>query len=205
MLDIKNQVVRLKWSAIGSYGIACGKFIFALLSFSIFLGVNAFYTAAIGLGKHQGVLGMGKAADQEKIYYRRVGLLILVASAIYLIYALHLFIDQETVYYQPNVAIAIATISFTEVGVSIYGILKANRQKNLLLQAVKLLNLSSSLIGLVLTQSAILSFSSDSQHQATANAILGLIFSGVTMGIGLWMISKRTNKKSSEVEDNRLS
>lgn len=56
MLDIRNQIVRLRWSIICSYVLAFTKLMLAFVSFSLFLGINALYTGAIGLGKHQGVL-----------------------------------------------------------------------------------------------------------------------------------------------------
>lgn len=191
MLDITNPITRLKWSSIGSYGMAAGKLIVAILSFSVFLLINAFYTAIIGYGKHQSILGLSIDKKHSELwYYKRIGWLIIIASLIYMIYATRLFITQQNISYEEIPAITIATITFSEIGVSVHGIVKAHKSNDLMRKAVKLLNLSSALISLVLTQTALLSISSD-QAYPMANAISGFFFGTITLLIGGKMVLKK--------------
>lgn len=190
MLDIRNQVVRLKWSSLGSYLMAIGKLLVAVTTFSIFLALNGLYTAAIGYGKHQSIQGMEDKKGQGWLwYYKRIGLLILLASLLYILYTLRLFVTHQRVAYSKHVAIGIATITFFEMGSSIFGIIRASKKKSVMMKAVKLLNLSSSLIGLVLTQTALLSFTT-TKDLAQANVFSGFFFGSITIGIGLWMMIK---------------
>lgn len=191
MFNIKEQAVRLKLSAYWSYALAVGKLIFAIMTSSLFLGINAFYTGIIAYGKGQSVLGLGENYEKcQKWHYRRIGFIILIASVIYLIYSLGLFFSNQNSKYDKTMAMAIAVITFFEIGLNLTGIIKANKNNDLMLQAAKLLNLSSALIGLVLTQTAILSFSS-SQNHSMANMISSALFSSVAILIGISMMYKK--------------
>ncbi|MFC4771305.1 hypothetical protein [Enterococcus hermanniensis] len=191
MLNLRDQAIRLRWSSFASFGIAVGKLIVAIMTFSIFLGINAFYTATIGYGKHQSAVGLSRRDEiSEESYYRRIGLLILVASIIYLIYGMRMFFTNTVTDYEKIPAISIAAITFFELGLNLFGIVKSNKDKDLLLQAAKLLNLSSALIGLVLTQAALLSFTETKTHPI-ANLITTILFSGINIVIGIWMLAKK--------------
>lgn len=205
MLNLKEQTIRLKWSSFVNFGMAMGKLIFAVMTFSIFMGINAFYTSIIGAGKYLGVLGLDNQKEKaEHWYYRRIGLLILMASTIYVLYSIRIFFLNDTTSYEKNIAIMIAAVTFFEIGFSVYGIIRATKKKDIILQAIKQLNLCSALIGLVLTQTAILSFT-ENKNQSEVNFISALFFGLITFIIGLWMcLRKFKDKKTDEIEENKL-
>jgi hypothetical protein len=94
---------------------------------------------------------------------------------------------KANVTYDLVTALAIATFTFTEISVSVYGISTARKAKNLTLMAAKRINLVTALISLVLTQSALLGI------EGTPNAArycgwTGLIFGGISAIIGLHMV-----------------
>lgn len=179
--------------------MAAIKMIVAFFSFSIFLGINALYTVVIGIGKQQSVIGMIDEKRQgAHYYYKRIGGLIFLASLLYLAYTFKLFFLNQTVRYTNISAITIATITFWEIGMSIYGIIKARKKNDLLMKAVKLLNLSSALVGLVLTQAAILSFAETKPYNGY-NAIAGFLFGAITLGIGLWMMCEKRKEESEHL------
>ncbi|MBS7577600.1 MULTISPECIES: hypothetical protein [unclassified Enterococcus] len=209
MLDIKNQIIRLKWSSFGSYSLAAGKLILAIFSLSFFLLINALYTAIVGYGKHQSVIGLTSPQKHNQLwYYKRIGSLIMGASLVYMLYSTRLFINHQEIYFEQTPALAIAAITFTEIVVSLRGIIKAHQNKDLILKAVKLLNFSAALIGLVLTQAALLSFS-EKQVYAIPNAILGLFLGTITLAIGLKMATKSkvetTKPKTVKIAHSLLS
>ena len=215
MLNVKDYQIRLRWSSIGSFALALGKIILACMSFSIFLGINGIYTAIVAYGKHLSLIGM-RTTDAKKDarhYYKRIGVLILVASIIYLIYTARLLQNHTVTHYSNYMGITIAAVTFFEMGMSIAGIYRARKQKDLMKKAIKMLNLCSALIGLVLTQTALLSFTAaDSAtgagvsaqdltqaatlsfshlNQSGANAMSGFLFGSITGLIGLWMMVRR--------------
>jgi hypothetical protein len=59
--------------------------------------------------------------------------------------------------YSDIVAIAIAAFTFTEIGVSVHGIVTTRKNREPIMEAVKLTNFSTSLISLVLTEAALMS------------------------------------------------
>lgn len=197
MLNIQDQVFRMKLSSLTSFIIAFAKLLFSLMTFSIFIGINAFYTATIGYGKHQSALGLSLNKQNEKKYYRKIGLLIFIANLAYLLYASRLFFITEQTSFDQNAALGIATITFFELGLNIAGIIKANKKKDILLQAAKLLNLSSALIGLVLTQAALLSYTR-SAGQEMANITSALLFSTVNISMSIWMLVRKLPDTTTE-------
>ena len=102
------------------------------------------------------------------------------------------------------VALAIATFTFAEIGINLYGMLANRKNRTPLLHAIKTINLAASLISLVLTQSAILAFADGGGHNPAVNALMGL-FSGTCAALlgvfMLWRIGRlerRENEKMGE-------
>lgn len=112
------------------------------------------------------------------------------ASALYMIYSIRLFIHPKETVYHMYIALAIAT--FTEIGLNIRGVIMERKNNAPLIHAIKMINLSSSLICLVLTQTAILSFASDLPTHANVNGLMGIIMGGAATLIGIYMILRIT-------------
>lgn len=215
MLNVREYQIRLRWSSIGSFILALGKIGMAVFSFSFFLGVNGIYTGIVAYGKHLSLLGMRTtdARKTERYYYKQIGALILIASVLYLIYTFRLFQQHTATTYSEYLGITIAAVTFFEMGFSIVGIYRARKQKDLMKKAIKMLNLCSALIGLVLTQTALLSFTAENVadgsgvthevlaqtanlsfshlNQSGANAMSGFLFGGLTGLIGLLMLIRK--------------
>lgn len=100
-----------------------------------------------------------------------------------------------------NIAIGIAAVTFTEVGLNIRGVIITRHNHTLLIYVIKMINLSASLIAIVLTQTAILSFTSkeaDSLEISKANGLIGLIMGTVTTLIGIYMIYRVKKLKKQD-------
>lgn len=87
--------------------------------------------------------------------------------------------------YSYEVAIAIAAVAFAELGFSTHGFFSSRRRQDMLIEAVKLGNLASSLILLVLTQTALLSMTA-ATDSSVYNGICGIL-----MGLGATAIGVR--------------
>ena len=91
------------------------------------------------------------------------------------------------------VAISIATVTFAEIGLNIRGVIVTRHNHTLLIHAIKMINLSASLITLVLTQTALLSFTNietNTLEISKGNGLIGILMGTVATLIGGYMIFK---------------
>lgn len=77
------------------------------------------------------------------------------------------------------------------------------KNKTPLLHAIKTINLAASLITLVLTQAAILSFAQGGDHDPSVNALLGLVTGGCAVLLGVYMIWRIGRMEIQENKDRR--
>ena len=87
------------------------------------------------------------------------------------------------------IGILIAAITFSEIIISIIGIIRAKNKENKL---IKYSNLCNGIISLALTQTAILSFTNPNKDLSLYNGLGGIIFASITIIIGIYLI---INKK----------
>ena len=189
-LKTKNLTLHFtKASIVGNAVLAVGKLVLAILSFSLFMCINAFYNVGIALAKyfsHQGI-DQKKTQKEELEYYRIIGIILLSTSLIFAVYSVRMLIGGKSAVYPEIVGIAIAAFTFAEITLNIKGLLSARKTNNIMLQANKLISLASSLICLVLTQTALMSFA-HAGDASVYNGISGIIFGFAAAMIGLYMI-----------------
>jgi len=95
--------------------------------------------------------------------------------------------------------ILIAAVTFSDIAMSIYGIIKANKSSNSAEKRNKQLNLCSAIILLSLTQQALLSFTNPSKDLSLFVGVGGIIFSSITLVIGfLIAITEKDNLRIRE-------
>lgn len=171
--------------------LGLGKLLSGVLTLSFFVCVNGLYSLGMAAAKYCVVIGTVRAEQTEKQsgYYRLAAAILIVASLLYVAYSVWLFLNPPVFRVNEIAAITIATITFTEIGISLAGVLRHRKGNTPLLHALKTINLATSLIALVLTQSALLSFSSEVQYQA-ANGILGIIMGICAALLGVYMLRR---------------
>ena len=190
-------------SGVCSILLGLGKIVSGVLSLSVFVCINGLYTLGMVLARYCALAGAIRTQDphQQYVYYRRSGKILIAASLLYISYSAWSFFHPKWVSYHMYVALAIATFTFTEIGMNLYGMIANRKNRTPLLHAIKTINLAASLVSLVLTQSAILSFAGGESHDPSVNALMGL-FSGtcaVLLGIYmLWRIGRLERRESSE-------
>lgn len=164
---------------VGSFFSGISKLLLGILSLSFFTCVNALYTLGIVGGKVCALVGIrnSKTKQEQLCYYRLIGFFLLGISFLYIIYSIRLLFYPTTSEYHQYVALGISTIVFTEVVMNIKSVIVEQHNKSLLFHAIKKINLSSSMINLVLVQEAILSFTEKSMPQYYNG------FVGIMMGI----------------------
>jgi len=112
------------------------------------------------------------------------GVFIILSSLLYISYSVFIIKEKINADYHMYVGILVAAITFTEIGVAIYGIIKNRSQ--LKRKVEKQLNLCSAIISLSLTQQAIMSFTNPGKDISLYVGIGGIVFSSITIIIGLF-------------------
>lgn len=138
---------------------AIGKLAMGIIALSFFACANAFYSFGMIIAKGIALIGIHKAngSEEQCQYYSNSGVVLIISSLIYIIYSIRLFFSPISSYYDKYTAIIIAAVTFTEIGLGIRGVIVTKQNHILLIHAIKMINLSASIIALVLTQTALLS------------------------------------------------
>lgn len=178
------------------------KILSGILSLSVFVCVNGGYTLGMVAARYCALAGVLRAKDmrEQYRYYRRAGIILIIASLLYIIYSGWSYFHPKYTAYHMYVALAIATFTFVEIGWNIQGVVANRKNKTPLLHAIKTINLAASLISLVLTQSAILSFSQGGYHDPSVNALLGGVMGTCAALLGVFMLwrIKRIEAKNQQ-------
>jgi hypothetical protein len=187
-----------KMSIIINAVMALGKIGMSIYSLSFFLFAGGLFNVGMGIAKVIAVKGhneRGKNIIQEHGHrsYYRVGLVVILSSFAYMAYSLRMIYGgHSNMQFDTIAALSIATFTFAEIGAAVYGIVKLRRDKEPVMEAIKMTTLVSSLISIVLTQSALLSLDGSIESAAKYCGIAGLVFGGVSVLIGVYMIVRIT-------------
>lgn len=181
-------------SCLGNTMIGTAKMIIGILSMSFFTCASALYTYTIVITKIYILYGISQTknntADQYN-YYQRSGKLLVVAGTIYMIYSIILLFHPVNTQYNKYMAIAIACFTFSELALNIRGIIVERNHKMPLFHALQIVNLASSCICLVLTQTAILAFTSIErgvQHNISSNGFIGILMGTLSTILGIYLV-----------------
>lgn len=190
-------------SGAGNIFLGLGKILSGLLPLSAFVCINGGYTLGMVVARYCALAGVLRAKDmrEQYRYYRWAGKILILSSLLYMAYSGWAYFHPKYIVYHEYLALAIATVTFVEIGLNIRGVVVNRKNKTPLLHAIKTINLAASLISLVLTQSAILSFSRGGYHDPSVNALLGGVMGTCAALLGafmLWRIKRIEAKNQQE-------
>lgn len=205
----KRAIVFTRLSIVLTAFVVIGKLLYGIVFRSPFIAFSAFYSVGIAVAKvlalithnksikkinSTGVIEYGK---EEYDCYLYVGVIVLAAGLAYVIYSARMFLGySKSSAYPVFVAINIAAFTFTEIALSVRGTVLAKKDKEPIMEAIKLASVASSLILLTLTQTALLSFTYEGDA-SKYNGLSGIIFGGIAVLIGAYMavsVSVKINK-----------
>ena len=195
------NTVRLTGAACtASFFLGTGKLLMGIFSASYFTIMNALYTYGMVAAKLIALKGIAVSPQKQYAFYRKAAGILIAASLCYAVYSTRLLWHPQSANYHPYLAMGIATVTFAEIGLNLWGVLAERKKKSLAFHALKIISLSSSLIGLVLTQAAILSFthSEESYDPSRPNGILGLCMGGCAALLGCFMFWRAAKLKQQE-------
>jgi divalent metal cation (Fe/Co/Zn/Cd) transporter len=199
-----------KISIITNAVMALGKIGMSIYSLSLFLFAGGLFNVGIGVAKAIAVKGYSehekKAQEHGHRCYYLVGCVVIAASLAYMAYSFRMMNGgQSNIQFDLVTALSIATFTFVEIGTTVYGIVKIRRDKEPIIEAIKMTNLVSALISIVLTQAALLSLE-NVENAAMYCGIAGLVFGGISVAVGFYMmfriksLSKETNALRKKYE-----
>lgn len=161
------------------------KIILFIMTKSLFFAISSLYNLCIGIAKFK--------VYSKKENYWIVGLFIIFASICFSIYSAWTIIEKRIVNYNLYTGLFIATITFFDIGYSIYGIIRESKNNNFQNKLIKLINLAAALISLELTQTALLSFTMTGIDNSLYNGLIGIIVGICSLIIGIFIITKSKN------------
>lgn len=203
----KSHSMKITGAAcMGNLFVGIGKLVMGMLSLSFFICVSAFYTFGMVVAKACALGGLvkEKSPEEQYRYYKLSGMILIVTSVLYVIYSTRLLWYSMVSHYDKYMGLVIATFPFTELGLNIRGVIVERHNHTLLFHAIRMINLASSLICLVLTQTAILSFTHDSMPDydpSVSNGFMGILMGTAATLIGcvmLWRVRKIKKKQGME-------
>ncbi len=196
-------------ACLGNLLVGIGKLMMGIISLSFFTCVSAFYTFGMVLAKACVLRGMAEKniAERQYRYYRLSGIILIIASVLYVVYSTRLLWHPMAGRYSKYTGIGIAAFAFTELGLNIRGVIVERNNHNQLFHAVKMINLASSLICLVLTQTAILSFTHEhvpDYDPSMSNGLMGILMGTAAALIGCIMLRRvRKIREALEMEERK--
>ena len=180
-------------SCAGSLLLGLGTLVLGVATLSVFTCANALYTFGTAFAKSCALAGLfaGRSQQEQFRYYKLSGLVLVLASVMYIIYSVRQLVFPENISVHMYAALGIATLSFTEITLNIIGVVRERKNHAPLFHALKMIDLASSLISLVLTQAALLSFASTQvQAHPQANAAIGVLMGAAAVVLGFLMIAR---------------
>lgn len=197
----KRNTVRMTGAACtASFLLGTGKLLMGLISLSFFTIMNALYTYGMVAAKFCALKGIAVPVKKQYAYYRGAAGILIASSLCYAIYSTRLLWHPQRSNYHPYLAMGIATVTFAEIGLNLWGVLVERKKKSLPFHALKVINLASSLIGLVLTQAALLSFTNtDAGYDSSRfDGVLGLCMGGCAALLGYFMFWRAAKLEQKE-------
>ncbi len=180
--------------------LAAFKIITSVLALSIFICMNGLYTLGMVTSRYCALVGelKQKKEDQFRLFYFATYIMF-IASLLYIAYSVWTIWHAHSMHFDQNVAIIIATVTFTEIGWNIYGIIKYRHDHSVAVQLIKIINLGTAIISLELTQAALLGMSG--VHNPSYNGVLGVIVGCIAALLACFMYRQVKSKEQSNNEE----
>lgn len=160
------------------------KLVMSIASASFFMFANALFSCGIGLVRYVALKMQGKETSEQLRLYRWVSAILSFSGLCYAGYSVRLFFGGSAGQYSEVMALAIAAYTFVEFGIQIHDLIKLRKQHDLEAKALRLVSLCGILVSFVLTQTAIMSFSEQAEHNFS-DGLAGVVFGGLVVLVGV--------------------
>lgn len=184
--------------------IGAAKLVLGIVFFSPWLIVTGIYylvlCAARGriLKIYGGICRMNEEADREArqtALFRHSGFFICMIGLSYLGVCLCMYFWGEVVTYPPYLIYGVAAVAFYKIGMAIRGMIVTRKMHNPLLSTLKIISFIDACVSIMMVQCALLAMKG-SPEASSSSALLGMACSGLFLGIGLYMVCSRKDRKA---------
>ena len=198
---------------------AVGSFLMSLLFslFNAYLGIknrSIWYGSLAGfyislallrggvLAYHKSKIGRKRQSDEydKARVYRNSGIITLALNVALSVAIGQMIFSDAHFTYMGLTIFAYAAYAFYKITMSIIALIKAHKQDDLTVRAIRNINLVDALVSILALQTALLTMFSDGEIDISAfNTFTGIVVSLLSVGIGIYMIVS-ANKKMKELQ-----
>lgn len=197
-LNIEKYKIIMKIITIcKDYFIVLEKAIFGIISHSSFMWINALYSGFLGTARAMCVKHIKSNYKTQIIVYKKVGMLLILASIVYTIYNSYALFNESTTNYHLYICLGVATFTFVEFGLSIRELIKVRKINNPITKSLAYISFSSILAPFVLTQ-AMLTALHPKEENSIGNGVSALIFGCIMLITGISMLYNKRNLKKDD-------
>ena len=127
--------------------------------------------------------------------YRNSGVITLVLNVALSVAITQMIFSNAHFFYMGLTIFAYAAYAFYKITISVITFVKAHKQKDLTIMAIRNINLVDALVSILALQTALLAtFSDGTFNVSLMNTITGIVISLTCVGIGIYMIISANNK-----------
>lgn len=203
--------------------LTIGSFIIGLIfsGFNAFMGISSrsvWYGALAGyylsltllrggiLIHHAKKVGKNRRGNEEEqtLLYRNSGIVMLVLNVALSVAIAEMIFSNAHFYFYGWSVIGYATYAFYKITASIISFIRAHKQNDLTIRAIRNVNLADSLVCILALQTALLSaFSNGALSVSLMNTLTGSAVSLFSIAIGIYMIISANKLKKVKKEEKR--
>ena len=192
-------IVFLIFTTIGNILIAFLKIVLALTLPSLWFFINGLFLTVLSLSRFFSIrdYSITKIINNNdkirKIGYQNYssnGILLIILGIMYFFVNVYIYYKGTNTTIHPYLTYLVALIAFWQIGSSIYGMIKYQRNTMPIIKAVKLTNFANALTSIMLTQIVLLdTYATTTDYNSNLmNGITGMTIGLIIIGLGLYMI-----------------
>ena len=159
------------------------KIVMSIISSSFFMFANALFSSGIAVARYEALKMKELERGMQLKKAVNVSAVIIFSGLCYVCYSVRLFFSGSPGEYGMVMALAIACYTFVDFTIQIVEIIRLRHDGSLEAEALRVVSLCSILVCFVLTQTAIMSFSTDGDHHIS-DGIGGVVFGSLVTGVG---------------------
>lgn len=160
------------------------KIALSIISSSFFMFANALFSSGIAVARYEALKMNGQERGIQLKTAFKVSSVIIFSGLCYVCYSIRLFFGGSPGAYGMVMALAIACYTFVDFTIQIAAIIRLRHDGSLEAEALRVVSLCSILVCFVLTQTAIMSFSTIGEHHIS-DGIGGVVFGSLVIGVGV--------------------
>ncbi|WP_244444737.1 hypothetical protein [Paenibacillus camerounensis] len=126
----------------------------------------------------------------EHAVFRRSGFFLCLLGLSYLLISVRMYLLGDAVIIEGTLVLLVATISFTKLGLGLYGILGNRGRKGPIVSTLKIFSFTDALVSIVVTQYTLLTMQ-QSPSALKSSALLGMGCSLLFIILGFCMLHKK--------------